>query len=344
MVSKTQSPQSSLNDDSLSAEADHYHTPSFPLHTNDNEGHFKSPDSSAISILSASGTLVSSDVRQHSPSTALPHPLSRTSTAHTLTMAQSLFDPEPFKAILNELNEYLEQFDALNDQILDAMTTYCENNLDMDLIPGSSSAGHLPGLMREHQSRDLEEHRWSAAQSIADLILSAWPRLCKTVTSTSPDPLTMQIQAQPQPPSHHMIKLNKQRTKIATQLKNGIVIFCSAQSLFQERAQLVLDIYQDPTELERDDRTRTLRSRHLNSLLSSTLSTAVGDQLARKLTEDQEKMALITESLQGVWLEIVFFLESSGPKGIVTHESFGRKLLRISKTKRQALKTLLKSW
>ncbi|KAF9433938.1 hypothetical protein BGZ76_008797 [Entomortierella beljakovae] len=288
-------------------------------------------DSSAISVLSASGTLVTSDTRLYSTPRfppQPPYPLSRSCTLDTLAIVQQRipqpFDPQHFKSIINDLNEYLEQFEKLNDQILDDMTRYDESSRDEH------------SDRRPERTVDLESERRTTAKAIADLILSSWPILCNSINE------------KPMTPSS---SLNKQRTKAAIQLKQIITSFWSSQSLFQEKAQLVLDILQDPSELENEDRIRILRSRHLNNLLSNLRSPMEGVTLAHKFKMDQEQIGQSTEALQCVWLDIILKLEPSclgtagetRPKSDGSTESFGRKFLRIGKNKKQALKSLIKN-
>ncbi|KAG0244482.1 hypothetical protein BGX31_009051 [Mortierella sp. GBA43] len=259
--------------------------------------------------------------------------------------------------MMNDLNKHLERFEELNNQVLEAMTSYDRHNLGLDTDQGrllsTPSAESLPprSVGFETSSQDLERQRQATALSAAELIQALWPRLRPGSTSTDIHTPHMYQQTSS--------KAAKQRVKIATQLKNAITTLWSSQSLFQERAQLVLDIFQDPTELEREDGIRTLRSRHLNSLLSTTLSPTECDQLAQKFKDDQEKMALILDRLQGDWLGIMLILdnpdqghsqsgkaanEGAQSDGDDTRESFGRRLLRISKDKREALKSIIKNW
>ncbi|KAF9115360.1 tRNA modification GTPase gtpbp3, mitochondrial [Mortierella sp. AM989] len=331
-------------------------------------------DSSAISILSASGTLVPPNARRYSISTfspQLPHSLSRSSTTYTLAtihqQAPLPFDLQSFKSILHDLNEHLERFEALNDQILDAMTLCDEVSLgitNLMPVPSLSTNSSPHSVLRNDEydeqrdrPKDLEGERRITAQSIADIILTSWPRLYSPATaaaSIAQSPISMPTEAHIQSQSARM---NKQKTKVAIQLKQNIASFWSAQSQFQERAQVVLDIFQDPTELENEERVRTLRSRHLNNLLSSPHSSTGGDQLEQKFKADQEKLLLITEKLQGVWLETVLMLETynkssksrssdgtvgeTSDDGTGTPESIGRKLLRIGKSKKQAIKSFI---
>ncbi|KAF9349004.1 hypothetical protein BGX26_012643 [Mortierella sp. AD094] len=239
------------------------------------------------------------------------------------------------------------------------MTRYDQSSLGMTnqtLVPSSLSTNPSPLSVlgqdeddeQRERPRDLEEERRITAKSITDIILASWPRLYSSTTAASAAQSSLSLPADAQTQSQ-CAKMNKQRTKVAIQLKQIIASFWSAQSVFQERAQVVLDIFQDPAELESEERVRTLRSRHLNNLLSNPRSPTEGDRLEQKFKVDQEKLVLITEKLQGVWLGTVLLLETPGMStksksstgtddSIGTPESFRRKLLRISKSKKQALK------
>ncbi|KAI1313873.1 tRNA modification GTPase gtpbp3, mitochondrial [Mortierella claussenii] len=376
-----------------------------PTTTVQNDGALTVPhavDSSAMSVLSASGTLVAQDTRDQVPSTSpLAHTLSRTSTVHTLTPSlspslqqQSLhFDPQAFKSTLNQLNEHLEHFEALNDQLLDALTSFDESRLGLKLplAPSIDSSSGVSSASYGSYAQDLEEQRRMVAQTFVDLVMDLRPRLyqhqlmkpANVISSHEPDrssanyclplspPMQMQSQmltqlgSQQQQQQHCSSKVNKQRMKATTQLKQTIVDLLGAQNLFQEKAQLVLDAFEDPTELEHDDRLRSLRSRHLENLLSTTLSAAECDRLVDKMKTDQEKMALITDKLQNVWLGMIWMLEnppqaSPGPmktaaggvgakqyqqqmNAYTENESLGQKLVRMGKNKRQAFKVIIHS-
>ena len=106
--------------------------------------------------------------------------------------------------------------------------------------------------------------------------------------------------------------------------------------------------------MEDDDRLRSLRSRHLNNLLSTSLTPTEVDRLSGKVGRDQDRMTQIAEQLQGLWLEILLVLSkpsstvnnsSSSNSGDASAESdeddsgsFGKQFFRISKGKRQAFK------
>ncbi|KAF9959018.1 hypothetical protein BGZ70_008996 [Mortierella alpina] len=318
--------------------------------------------SSAVSILSSSGTLISSSKRRPSSTLLLPPPyLPRATTRHTVAAAQPPFDTSVFKSIMQELGTHIDYFEELSDQILDAMTVYDVGRLGLSTMSSLSPLEYRGSSGCDEKPKDLEEERRISAQTITDLISTAWPRLYQPCTTaavgapasapSAPGTEAMQGAAQ----FHQTSKISKQQAKSATVLKSAIVTFWSAQNNFQERAQLVLDIYEDPTELESEDRIRGLRSRHLNNLLSSTLSPAEVAQLTAKFEKDQEKLTTVTEPLRAVWLGILILLEeydkavkhgagdhSAGDHE--AHETLAQKLLRISRTKGQAFKNLVKSW
>ncbi|KAF9982937.1 mitochondrial splicing system protein [Mortierella antarctica] len=303
--------------------------------------------SSAVSILSASGTLISNNKRR--PSSTLPPPLSRATTAHTVAAALPPFDTNVFKSIMQELGTHIDYFEELSDQMLDAMTVYDVGRLGLSAMSSLSPLERPGSSGWEEKPKDLEEERRISAQTITDLISTAWPKLyqpCAAAAARAPSsPEAMQGGAQ----FHQTSKISRQQAKSATVLKTAIVTFWSAQNNFQERAQLVLDIYEDPTELESDDRIRGLRSRHLNNLLSSTLSPAEVAQLTSKFQEDQEKLTTVTEPLHAVWLGILILLEEYGKaaknsagehaaSNNAAHETLAQRLLRISRNKGQAFK------
>ncbi|KAF9947558.1 hypothetical protein BGZ72_010470 [Mortierella alpina] len=307
---------------------------------------------SAVSILSASGTMISDNKRRHS-STLPPPPLSRATSMHTVVAAQAPFDAHVFKSIMQELGTHIDYFEELSDQMLDAMTAYDVGRLGLSTMsslsplerPGSSGCEE-----KQRGSKDLKEERRISAQTITDLISRAWPRLyqpCATAAEAPSSACTEAMQGGAQ--FHQSSKISKQQAKSATVLKTAIVSFWSAQNNFQERAQLVLDIYEDPTELESDDRIRGLRSRHLNNLLSSTLSPAEVARLTTKFQEDQEKLTVITEPLRAVWLGILILLEEHGKAARNStgehfanegeaQETLAQRLVRISRNKGHALK------
>ncbi|KAF9537968.1 tRNA modification GTPase gtpbp3, mitochondrial [Mortierella hygrophila] len=315
--------------------------------------------SSAISILSASGTLVSHEVHGRlSTSTAhLPHPLSWTTTARTLAVSSAPFDPQQFKSTLQKLTALTEHFEALNDQLLDALTSYDKSRLGLDFALEARSHLTTEPTTKDESSTDLEIERRTVAQSLVELIFSSWSRLAGNGSTTTVYP-TLNLSIQTPPPPQKMVRLNKPQIKTATHLKDIIVAFWSAQSNFQDRAQLVLEIFQDPFELEDDERVRILRSRHLNYLLSTSLTPIEADRLSGKVESDQNRMTQITEQLQGLWLEILLVLSkpnstannnnssNSGDDSAESEEgdngSFGKRLFRISKGKRQAFKNFLK--
>ncbi|KAG0274395.1 hypothetical protein BGZ95_009842 [Linnemannia exigua] len=302
--------------------------------------------SSSISILSASGTLVSHEVQGRlstSTTTHASHPLSRTTTAYTLAVSPTPFDPQQFKATLQRIAALTEQFEALNDQLLDALTSYDESRLGLDFASATGSHLTAEPAPQNESPTDLEIERRMVAHSLVELISSSWSRLASAGSTTVYPTLNLPIQAQP--PAQKMVRLNKPQIKAATHLKNTIVAFWSAQSNLHDRAQLVLEILQDPLELEDEGRVRSLRSRHLNNLLSTSLMPTEADRLSNKVNLDQDRMTQITEQLQGVWLEILLVLSNPSittdkAGGTITNgeegdnESIGSRLFRIGKSKR----------
>lgn len=73
---------------------------------------------------------------------------------------------------------------------------------------------------------DPQEEQLIIAQSLTNLVESAWPRIYR-------------IPIEPQTP-----QMIKDRIKIITKLKNAIVVFWSIQSHFYDQVQLILDLYQ----------------------------------------------------------------------------------------------------
>lgn len=97
--------------------------------------------------------------------------------------------------------------------------------------------------------------------------------------------------------------------------------------------------------MEDEGRIRSLRSRHLNNLLSTSLSPTEADRLSDKVQRDQDRMTQITEQLQGLWLEMLLVLsEPSSPTNNSAesdegdNESPGGWFFRVGKSKRQAFK------
>ncbi|KAF9924709.1 tRNA modification GTPase gtpbp3, mitochondrial [Linnemannia zychae] len=332
--------------------------------------HSNTAVSSSISILSASGTLISDEnQRQLSISTAHhpSHPLSRTTTAHTLVVSSAPFDARQFKEILQKLTVLVERFETLNDQILDALTSYDESRLGLDFVSatGSHSTSEPKSPNKTSTSIDLEVERRVVAQSLVELIFTAWSRLAGAGSSTVYPPSNLPIQTH-SPLAQKMVRLNKSQMKAATHLKSIIVTFWSAQSNLQDLTQLVLEVLQvqfliefirpligvDPMELEDEGRARSLRSRHLNNLLSTSLSPSEVNRLNDKVKMDQERMTQITEQIQGIWLEILLVLSQPASKSDEaalesdesSDESNRKWFFRFSKHKRLAFKNLLKNW
>ncbi|CAO3573209.1 unnamed protein product [Mortierella alpina] len=319
---------------------------------------------SAVSILSSSGTLTSSSKRRPS-STLPPSPpyLPRPTTVLPVAAAQPPFDTNVFKSVMQELGTHIDYFEELSDQILDAMTLHDVGRLGLSVMSSLSPLEYRGSSGYDEKTKDLEEERRMSAQTITDLISTAWPRLyqpCDAAAAAAGAPSSSLSAADTEAMQggaqfHQTSRISKQQAKSATVLKSAIVTFWSAQNNFQERAQLVLDIYEDPTELESEDRIRGLRSRHLNNLLSSTLSPAEVAQLTAKFQEDQEKLTAVTEPLRAIWLGILILLEENEKAAkndagehfagdYEAHETLAQKLLRIGRNKGQAFKNLVKSW
>ena len=210
---------------------------------------------SAISVLSTSGTLVSSNPVQPAMLLAPAHAtFSSTTTTHTINSAPPpapvpvCFDRQSFKIVFQDLVNQTEQFETLNDQVLDAMTEFDETRLG--LRPAT-----LSGTGWSSDSDNLEEARHRIAKAVTDQVLSAWPSLSisapwsSTTTSgysseKNAGEHQQQQQGQERAAAAHDAKLLKLRIKAVNQLKNATVAFWSAQNHFHERAQLVLDIFQ----------------------------------------------------------------------------------------------------
>ncbi|KFH64256.1 hypothetical protein MVEG_10081 [Podila verticillata NRRL 6337] len=361
--------------------------------------------SSNISVHSASPTIVTvssypGNMTQLQKRTST---LSTTTTLATFTAAgpsqsQSRLDlgldVDHFRIVFKELEALTEKLQDLNDQIIEALTLYpisiqytsnsslavMENLTDPlhdGITPAEPSAPTLASsassttsdistesdsyiphkYTREEKGKDKavlgpEEEYLIVAQTLTNLVESAWPRIYR-------------IQTEPQ-----TAQMTKERIKIATKLKNFIVVFWSIQTHFQDQAQLILDLYQDPAQFEREDRILILKSRHLNNLLSNPeISAAWADYLLAKFRADQQKLASLSERLQAVWLGILLLLGgphqtrtlsrahemdvgshhwNSGHQHHQSSSSFmsslsplsteGRRYLRLSGNKRLALK------
>ncbi|KAF9115353.1 hypothetical protein BGX27_008122 [Mortierella sp. AM989] len=335
-------------------------------------------ESSATSILSASPTLTSTSFRQKKDSSAAPHynlqcqqeaqiqynTGSLVLEAENPPVSKFRFDSKHFIIILHELTTYTEQIELLNDQILEAMTLHQSMNTDAATIesytatsPELTSTRRPPSpeetrrrMKGKEKAVDLEEERFNLAQSFTGLVMDSWPRIYKIPS----EPKTAQM--------------TRERMKAATKLKDMIVEFWGSQSQFQERAQLVLDVYQDPTELEQGDRIRILKSRHLNNLLiREPLDLQEVHQLVRKYRQHQDKLTALSDQLQNVWLGILMLLgDPDHTQSLKLNRRFGissmnlhatsssssyyldnppsesrRSLFRLSKHKRLALKVTL---
>ncbi|KAI1316509.1 hypothetical protein EDD11_009922 [Mortierella claussenii] len=225
-------------------------------------------------------------------------------------------DPEHFRVVFRELSKYTEQLEHLNDQILEAMTLYQPQGGEADggdeggtcllPLPPSSPEESRKRLKGKEKANDLDKDRFCIAQLFTDLVMDSWPRIYKIPL----EPKTAQM--------------TKRRIKMATRLKNAIVAFWGAQTHFQDRAQLVLDVYQDPKELEQDNKIRILKSRHLNNLLGQGPLDPQEIQFLIQMYElHQDKMSALSEQLQNVWLGILLLL---GDPEQIQSSKFNRRL------------------
>ncbi|KAF9319972.1 hypothetical protein BG003_007657 [Podila horticola] len=302
--------------------------------------------SSSISVQSTSPTVISSSsypgtITQLQKRTST---LSNTTTLATFTAAgpsQSQLrlnlglDVDHFRIVFKELETLTEKLQDLNDQIIEALTLYplsiqntshpslpvlerlteppddgtippepfapalasSASSTTLDSSTESESSIPVHKYTREEKGKDKagldpDEEQLVIAQTLTNLVESAWPRIYRI-------PIELQT---PQ--------MTKDRIKIATKLKNAIVIFWSIQSHFCDQAQLILDLYQDPAQFEREDRILLLKSRHLDNLLSNPeISPSRADYLLAKFQADQERLAPLSERLQSVWLGILMLLE-----------------------------------
>ncbi|KAG0038852.1 hypothetical protein BGZ82_010648 [Podila clonocystis] len=290
--------------------------------------------SSSASVLSASGTLVPPTIGTRSNSNSLRPQISGTTTGHTLD--GPLFDVDRFKALLKALATHTETLENLNEQALDSLTEQ------------ESCLALLHDNIEKERTSDLERARQRTAQTFKDLVAAAWPEL--------------HISAEYQRQHGQMTpKQAKQLTKIATQLKQSVTTFWDLLDRYQECAQFIADVYQDPDLLEQEDSVQTvwmLRSRHLNNLLASSLCPSEAMQLAAKCKEDQDRMAVITEQFHSILLGFVVLLDEIAKKKLQTQqtsqgtkngmssdggqESLGSKIARLGRSKKQAFKNLIK--
>ncbi|KAG0074301.1 tRNA modification GTPase gtpbp3, mitochondrial [Podila epicladia] len=287
--------------------------------------------SSAVSVLSASGTLVPPTIGTRPNSNALRPEISQTTTGRTLD--DSLFDADRFKALLKDLTTHTEILENLNEQALDSLTEQ------------ESCLALLHDNIEKERTSDLERARQRTAQTFKDLVAAAWPELHRSAE--------YQRQHGQMTP-----KQAKQLTKMATQLKQSVTTFWDLLDRYQECAQLIADVYQDPDLLEQEDSVgtiRILRSRHLNNLLGSSLCSSEAMQLAAKCKEDQDRMAVITEQFHSILLGLVVLLDELAKKKLQTQqtskgtkngmpsdegaqESLGSKIARLGRNKKQAFK------
>lgn len=236
--------------------------------------------SSSISVQSTSPTVISSSsypgtITQLQKRTST---LSNTTTLATFTAAgpsQSQLrlnlglDVDHFRIVFKELETLTEKLQDLNDQIIEALTLYplsiqntshpslpvlerlteppddgtippepfapalasSASSTTLDSSTESESSIPVHKYTREEKGKDKagldpDEEQLVIAQTLTNLVESAWPRIYRI-------PIELQT---PQ--------MTKDRIKIATKLKNAIVIFWSIQSHFCDQAQLILDLYQ----------------------------------------------------------------------------------------------------
>ncbi|KAF9303776.1 hypothetical protein BGZ74_003087 [Mortierella antarctica] len=291
--------------------------------------------SSAASVLSASGTLVPPTIGTRPNSNSLRPQISRTTTGRTLD--DSLLDADRFKALLKDLATHTEALENLNEQALDSLTEQ------------ESCLALLHDNIEKERTSNLERARQTTAQTFKDLVAAAWPELHRSAE--------YQRQHGQMTP-----KQAKQLTKMATQLKQSVTTFWDLLDRYQECAQFIADVYQDPDLLEQEDSVgtvRILRSRHLNNLLASSLCPSEAMQLAAKCKEDQDRMAVITEQFHSILLGLVVLLDEIAKKKLQTQqtskgtkngmpsdeggqESLASKIARLGRNKKQAFKNLIK--
>ncbi|KAG0020691.1 hypothetical protein BGZ81_009231 [Podila clonocystis] len=211
-------------------------------------------------------------------------------------------------SILNASNSSLAAVESLADSPNDDLTlpepnasTLASSASSTTSDSSTESDSSIPAhkYTREEKGKDKagldpEEEQLIIAQTLTNLVESAWPRIYR-------------IPIEPQTP-----QMTKDRIKITTKLKSAIVDYWSIQSHFYDQAQLILDLYQDPALFEREDRILILKSRHLDNLLSNPeISATRADYLLAKFRADQERLAPLSERLQSVWLGILLLLGDS---------------------------------
>ncbi|KAF9978663.1 hypothetical protein BGZ65_006902, partial [Modicella reniformis] len=283
--------------------------------------------SSGVSIVSASPALISTSDQQqqqqrgsflYSQVTLHQHHYQHTTASLVLEAEGSRpstvwLDPVHFKTVFHELAKYTKQFGSLNDQILESMTLYQPMSVTVSSATSPTSARtlHLPEEARKKlkgkdKAMDLEEDRDRIAQCFTEFVVDVWPLIYKPS------------------PGLETVQMTKHQIKMARRLKDAIEVFCGVQAHFQEQAQLVLDVYQDPTELEHVDRIHILKCRHLNNLLiQHPLDAQNIQQLLDKYKCHHNKMETLLEQLQNVWLGIFMLLGDPDQKQII---KLGRRL------------------
>ncbi|KAF9430125.1 hypothetical protein BGZ94_008231 [Podila epigama] len=359
---------------------------------NNSSGKTKKPrsdlDSSAVSVLSASGTLVPPQPLHNNdhdtrPSTHLRPHFTRSTTTLALTdQDNSPFDLDHYKALLKELAKHTETLENLNDQALNVLTDQedCHallhhtraaqaqaqtRSADRDGDPDSgpdpgpeqkpeadhnhnSNRNRHPNLNSSRDHHGLDNARQLTTLAIADIVLTAWPELCRTSW-----PAIEAGQHRVQMSLVHSSKQNKQRLKIAKQMQAALVAFWSVQDRYQDCVQLVLEAYQDPEVLEQEERIQILRSRYLDNLLSSSLGYSEAKELEAIVQAEQERMTVITEPLRTALLSMMVAIgeaEQCQAKAATStrtagcrQESFGRRLAQFGRSKTQAFKDWIKS-
>ncbi|KAF9406899.1 hypothetical protein BGZ94_002899 [Podila epigama] len=326
-------------------------------------------NSSNISAHSTSPTVVSKASPYPGGATTTTHlqkrvsslSTSTTTTFTTFTAAgpgqipshlEPAFDKDHFRTVFKELTTLTEKLQDLNDQVIEALTTYPiaesgasprpalawfesladsqgdEHHGSEELLPpppqqqphpmpftvassassttsvASSSSSNssdssipVPRYTREEKGKDrasntLEENQFIIAQTFTNLVESSWPRIYRNPPETLRTP-----------------QMTKDRVRVASKLKNAIVTFWSVQSHYQDQAQLILDLYEDPAQFEHEDRILILKSRHLNNLLSNPeVSPVHAAYWSVKFRTEQERLSVLSERLQAVWLGILLLL------------------------------------
>ncbi|KAK3825764.1 MAG: hypothetical protein J3Q66DRAFT_436778 [Benniella sp.] len=223
------------------------------------------------------------DLQQHQSSTT-----SLVLEAEGPPPSTATLNPDQFKTVFRELSKYTEQLESLNEQILDAMT-------HSTVSPTFTRVSQIFETKRKIRGKEraihLEEDRDCVAQSFTDLIIDSWPWIHKA----PPGPKTLQV--------------TKFRIKMAKRLKDAIDNYWRVQCHFEDQAQLILDVYQDPMELKYGEKIRILKGQHLNNILvQDSIDSHYTQQLLEKYRYHHNKMEALLEQLQNVWLGIFMML------------------------------------